>query len=176
MIVLAVGGIVAAALFSVSDLKITLTTVISRDVARMSKNAELARGLSGVFADTNLLLMSFIENDERLKDRGDRLIGTVHGYLDMLRGETEDAELAASLEEFGQSLEALLQQCTTLNGQLAAIRATEANLDGQIAALKDLPWSPQKCENWRNAVRPQPRRSINWSTLLSRLSIRPVLF
>jgi len=114
LIFIFVGGIVLTNFFSFNEVKQLLVTIIERDVAKIINNAQLGRELSQVFADTNLLVSTFIDQPEYLKTERSRLLDILQRNISpSVTGDTEN--LRQTLQEFTLNLETLLNHCALLN-------------------------------------------------------------
>jgi methyl-accepting chemotaxis protein len=137
LVFIAVGGIVAVTLFSFYEIRGGLTTIISRDVTQVLDNARVGRELSEVFADTNLLIATFTEEDELLKTEGKRLVETLQHQLSDVKQKGKEDGLYDTLQEFSSTLQSLLEQCAVINGILEEIRTTDNELHRMIVDLEE---------------------------------------
>ena len=126
VLLVAVGGIIAMTFYSFHNVKQGMRTVINSEVSQVIKNAGLGRELSGVFADANLLVGTFVEKDEFLRRESERLRAAFSRYLDAFDG--IEGALPAALQQYDRSLRAILEQSAFVNNVLKEILATETGM------------------------------------------------
>lgn len=132
IILFAIGGVGVANLLFSRRVGETLNTVIDRDVTRVIANAALSRNLNTVFAETHLLLNTFIEQDQVLAVDGERLIAVVRSSL-AARAPNDD--VYTTLTNFQQTLAVLFDQCAVILQASQQIQATEQKLETAIDEL-----------------------------------------
>ena len=134
VILMFVGGIVAANLVSFRDIQRVLVTIIDRDVAQVINNARVSLEISQVSSETNLLISTFIDQPEYLRAEGERLMAVLQDNA--ARSTTHGTEqIRAALQQFSRRLRALLDQCVVVNDMS---RAIEILHDDIATELKDL--------------------------------------
>ena len=133
LLFVAVGGIIAVTLFSFQNIKQGMTTVIGTEVADVIKNAGLGRELSVVFADANMLVGTFVENDALLQREGDRLLKMFERNLSAT-GQRENT-LAVSLQQYRGGLQSLLEQCAVVNAVIKEMRSVDLSIKQTLDAL-----------------------------------------
>ena len=104
LILIAVAGIVSVNLWSAGQIKDQILTTIKQDVARMTANAALSRDVNMVFADTNLLINTFLQRRDVLETERARLTAILQQQL-ASPGNSQDIQ--ASLQQFLTTLETL---------------------------------------------------------------------
>ena len=137
MIFFAVAGILTITFLSFHNIQQAMARIIGRDVPRVISNAKLGSEISGVFADTNLLVSTFAGEDGLLETEGKRLVETVERYLSEMEEKREAKILQTTLQEFALMLQALLEQCEIINGVLKNIRTTESEINQLIITLEE---------------------------------------
>ena len=137
LILISVGGITAVSLLSFQHVGNLLITMIDTKVSRTIENANLGRELSDIFADTDLLLRTFLEQEDVLKTEGERLIETLHRNVSSaITGHSE--ELKEPIQNFIQALQVLLEQCVVITEISQHIRSCNNELESQLTKLEDL--------------------------------------
>lgn len=99
LLLMALGGIVTVGFFSSSKIENALISVIDQEVNHAIENAELGRKLHKIFADTQLLVRTFDEQEETLEMQG----------ADLLRFLQESAAASAIVSETQVLRDALTQ-------------------------------------------------------------------
>lgn len=99
-----VAGIVGVNLWSAAQIKDQILTTIKQDVARMANNAALSRNVNMVFADTNLLINTFLQRRDVLETERARLTAILQQQL---ASSGNSQEVQASLQQFLDTLETL---------------------------------------------------------------------
>ncbi len=122
--------------WSFSHVRNLLTLHVSRNVDEVIVNAEIAREISKVFSDTNLLLGTYQRKDQYLKTKGDQLLK----ITTEIGTKTTDQRLKLALRNLKDSLENLLRQCQSVNSLLQRMSTNQKKihtvldrLDGLIA-------------------------------------------
>ncbi len=137
LIFITVGGIVTVALFSLYRFRTHMVTMIQEDVSQIIDNAELGRELSEVFADANLLIATFTEDDELLHTEGTRLLDMLRHQLSQNEDGQKKTQLQDALREFHASLHALLDQGAAVNSLLDTVRTLDQQLQQHILRLEE---------------------------------------
>lgn len=101
LIFVAVAGIVGVNLWSAKQIKAQVLTTISQDVTRMANNAALSRDVNAVFADTNLLINTFLQRRDVLETERARLTDVLQRQL---ASSDNSQEIQASLQQFLNTL------------------------------------------------------------------------
>ena len=129
--------------FSFQHVETLLVSIIDTKVTQVIHNAEFERELGAVFAEINLLISNFIEQDEEvLQQRGNRLLETLRANLSTqvvsasdLPGQT--GELQAVLQQFSDAWQVLLEHCLKLKQLSDKIRAIDTQLAEKLGQLED---------------------------------------
>ncbi len=128
-------GVVVAVMFWASR---NITEIFTSDVARETDqvilNADLARELSVILADANLLLGTFRGNNDYLETEGSRLLADI-GRLEQ---KASAGILKENLAELKAALKALLDQCNLLNMLIHRVQALHGEIQGDLLHLDDL--------------------------------------
>lgn len=132
LLLLAVAGVVLANLVLSRQIDDTLDTVIDKDVSQVINNAELSRNLSTVFAETHLLLNTFIEREEILHTESRRLVDILQKSL--AANTTNDIHVA--MNHFTQTLEVLLTQCAVILQMSNHLQTLNQALETAITTLE----------------------------------------
>ena len=137
LLLMALGGIVTVDFFSSSKIENALISVIDQEVNHAIENAELGRKLHKIFADTQLLVRTFDEQEETLEMQGADLLRFLQESAAASAIVSETQVLRDALTQFQQMLQTLLVQCAQIIEILRAIRTVERDLDGSITTLDD---------------------------------------
>lgn len=134
LILLSVAGTVAANLLVSHQVKDAVNALIDQDISRMIRNTELSRNLDAVFAETHLLLSTFIEQEDVLKREGQRLLVILqHSAV-----EDEKSTIHDALAQFQKTLTTLLDQCAVMIRITARLRSFEQELETLITQLDEM--------------------------------------
>ena len=134
LILLSVAGTVTANLLVSHQVRNAVNALIDEDISRMIRNTELSRNLDAVFAETHLLLGSFIEQEEVLKREGQRLLAILqHSAVEHEKNAIHDA-----LAQFQQTLTTLLDQCAVIIQITARLHSFEQELETSISQLDEM--------------------------------------
>ena len=145
--ILCVTGIIGVTIFSFQHIAPLLVGIVEKDVATVVENARLGRELSMVFADTNRLLSTFIDNQEFLETERNRLTSILEETLMSSGAFQHHEKLGRTLHLFTGQLRILFHRCAAINeistnlhiiGKTidADLEALEATLTEQMLALK----------------------------------------
>lgn len=137
VLLIALGGIVAVDFFSSSNIEDALITVIDQDVNHAIENAELGRKLYKVFADTQLLVRTFHEQEETLYTQGVELLRFLQESVKASAVVSQTSAFQEALTQFHHILQTLLDQCALIIEISKAIRAIENDIDENITMLDD---------------------------------------
>ncbi len=111
LIFVAVAGIVGVNLWSAGQIKDHVLTTIKQGVARMTNNAALSRDVNTVFADTNLLINTFLQHRDVLETERARLTAILQQQL---ASSGNSQETQTSLQQFLNTLEALFDHAVPI--------------------------------------------------------------
>jgi two-component system cell cycle sensor histidine kinase/response regulator CckA len=106
--------------------------IIDKDVNQVVENAQLGRELNGVFADTNLLISTFLNKEEDFQGEAGRIVTKAT----VLEKKGTNPQLKESLQDFTQKLQTLFGQCTVVNNYSGKLDSLEHKLDKGLAALE----------------------------------------
>lgn len=112
--ILCVGGIVGVTIFSFQHIENLFLEIIHEDVNNVVKNAEFGREISEVFANSDLVINSFVENDELLKTTGNELIASLN-QISLPGASSGTEKLQQTLQEYTSKFQALLEQAKEVN-------------------------------------------------------------
>ncbi|MCP4403477.1 MAG: HAMP domain-containing protein [bacterium] len=139
VILVFVGGIVAANLVSFRDIQHVLSTIIDRDVAQIIENARLSREISQVFAETNLLMSTFIDHPEYLRSEGERLLNVLQRNLSLFAADSStEKQIRNALKQFSQRLRVLLDQCVAVNDMSQSIEVLHGDITAELMSLEKI--------------------------------------
>ncbi|GAK57559.1 methyl-accepting protein RppA [Candidatus Vecturithrix granuli] len=134
MVFLIIGGGMFVVFFSFSNIERMMTRIVKQDVYQVIENARIGRELTGVFADTSHLLDRFLEQEDLLKNEGDRLVKTTNA-LDTQR---TNVRLQEALQEFTRQLQALLEQGTIISKVSQELNTIDQELTLKLKDLESL--------------------------------------
>lgn len=138
MILISVAGMTFVSFYSFQQVETLLISIIETKVAQVIQNAELERELSNVFAETNLLISNFIEQEPgTLQQQGNELVETVQANL-TTKVVTNSEKLHPVLKEFSGALQVLLEQCLKISQLFDTIQSTDAQFAERLVQLEDL--------------------------------------
>lgn len=126
--------IVGIVFWSFSNVRNLLTLHVSRNVDEVISNADIARGISKVFADANLLLGTYRWRDRYLKTKGEQLAEATTE----LGSKTANERLKPALQDFKERLEILLRGCQDVNTVLRQMKANQEKTYSLLDRLDDL--------------------------------------
>ena len=116
------------------DIEQLTNTIITRDVNRIIQNSQLARDLSGVLTETNLLVSTFYGHDNVLEK--ERTVIT--SGIDTILLQPMEAAQRDILTQFRTSLTQVLQQCKTINTHHAKIVEKDRILHELLTQLEGI--------------------------------------
>ncbi|MBD3306690.1 HAMP domain-containing protein [candidate division KSB3 bacterium] len=132
-----VGGIVAIDLLSFQQVERLLMVIIDKDVAEITENASLSRDLSHVFADTNLLIGTFIDRPDYVHTERTRLLEMVEQNL-VSSAARDNEQLQDLLHQFAQQLQLVLEQCTRINDVSKSLALLHTEAAERLRTLESL--------------------------------------
>jgi len=97
----------------------------------------LDKELSQLSSDTNLLISTFVDNEELLKAEGERLISILERNISTSVSHNAK-ELRDSLQEFTQKLQSFLDQCAEINRISRDLQAIHDELDTGLTNLDNV--------------------------------------
>jgi len=124
--------IILAVFLSFRDIESFSRKIINTDVNQVVVNAQLGRDLNGVFADTDLLISTFLNRDEDLRKEATR-ISTKANALEM---KVTTPQLREALKGFTSKQQTLFEQCATVQGYSRKLDQLEQQLSREISALE----------------------------------------
>ncbi len=128
------GGILIVVHTSFINIESSVTMIIDRDITQVIQNSQLGRELTKVFADINLLISTFYENEDLLKTEGNRLVRKTAS----LATQIVDAQLQKAFQRFNVQFRSLLLQGSTTNEISQAIQAIDHELSDNLVALEEV--------------------------------------
>ncbi|SLM28077.1 hypothetical protein MTBBW1_1250008 [Desulfamplus magnetovallimortis] len=120
--------------FSFRHIEEVLTTRFASETHRIIENSNMARELSRVLSDMNLILRTFYEKSEILDTEGKRLFNGI----DALLAKSGNEEMSISLGRFKQHLIHILDQCGDVNLVREELRETEKRFDDSLISLDEI--------------------------------------
>jgi two-component system cell cycle sensor histidine kinase/response regulator CckA len=131
--------VVLVVFLSFRDIETYSRAEIEKDVNQIVENAQLGRDLGGVFADTDLLVSTFMNKEEGFR----REVRRVVTMATVLEKKGTNPQLTELLIDFTQKLQALFGQCTVVRDDSRKLDSLEHELDKELGALKGtLPGNP----------------------------------
>lgn len=132
-----VAGMVAVNLFSFGQIRALLFSIIEQDLVQITRNAQLGRDLSQVFAETNLLISIFLDRQEYFRITQGKLLD----QLELLMTSplvNKAISLQNVLTQFMTQLQIVFEQCMRINATSEDLYAFDQSVSGQLQNLEDL--------------------------------------
>ena len=107
-------------------------TIINRDVNEVIKNAELGRDLSVVFAESDLLISTFMNKDEDVRVKGERVVSRAYALEKI--GTTP--KLKGAIGDFALQLQTLFQQCVVAHGYSLELDSLEREIERDLSGVE----------------------------------------
>ncbi|NVN91900.1 MAG: PAS domain S-box protein [Desulfuromonadales bacterium] len=127
-------SIILAVFLSFRDIETFSRTIINTDVNQVVVNAQLGRDLNAVFADTDLLISTFLNRDDDFRKTSARISAKAHA----LEKNVSSPQLKQALHNFTSTQQALFEQCATVHGYSRKLDQLEQQLSKEISALEGL--------------------------------------
>lgn len=118
------GLVIGTALLSYRHVQSLVTETVEKSLEQLNISGRISRGLSVVFADTNLLLATFYDNQKTLDDVSSSLLLDIAG----LQRITIDSKLSVALSELTSTLHRTFSQCSVVNRVLGQQIQTENDI------------------------------------------------
>lgn len=106
--------------------------IINQEVNEVIRNAELGRDLNVVFAESDLLVSTFMGKDVDVRKKGDRIVARVTAL-----GETvSNPKLKGAMGDFAQQLQSLFRQCATVYDHSAQLVLDEKEVEKDLSGIE----------------------------------------
>ena len=136
LILISVGGIIAVNTLSFFDVKDSLESMIDHDVGQIIENTRVNNDFINSIVASDLLINTFTERENTLKEQKDRLIDEIKTDIRSLKLDRKNSKKV--FQEYIQKLDKLFAQCATINGILKEINTIEISLDTELANLDEI--------------------------------------
>ncbi len=134
LILLIFCGVVGTVFFSFSKIEIFMTGIVKEDVANIVENARMGRELSTIFTDSSHLINIFLEQEDALKNDGERLVKSATA----LSTGGSDNHIAKISQEFAAQLQILIAHGETIQSISQEVKKTDAELNSSLIEFSDL--------------------------------------
>ena len=138
LIVIAVAAIVLVTFIQSNSIRLHIGKTLNRDIQTMLSSAQLGRALNAIFAEANLVLMTFPERDDYLNSQKKHLLRTLQDQQRDLYKDNVKSKYLEPLELFIAVLRPILYQCSTINSIFSKIRQTEQLIEQNLSAINEL--------------------------------------
>lgn len=132
MVFLVFGLIAISVFYSYRNIDRLISESVIKEIHQNIEDSGLLRELSRVFADTNLLVNTFVRREEVLQARGQELEITTKNLLT----KTTNEQLQKALSEFAENQTTLFQQCAEVNRVIRATDAKGKEFENQLNTLE----------------------------------------
>ncbi|OQX21833.1 MAG: hypothetical protein BWK80_32090 [Desulfobacteraceae bacterium IS3] len=134
LILLIFCGVIGTVFVSFSKIETFMTGIVKKDVADIVENARIGREISTIFTDTSHLINIFIEQEEGLKNEGERLIKSAAA----LSAKGSDNHISKTCQEFAAELQILIKQGETIQNISQEVKKTDAELNSSLIEFSDM--------------------------------------
>jgi signal transduction histidine kinase/methyl-accepting chemotaxis protein len=107
-------------------------TIINKDVNEVVKNAQLGRDLGVVFAESDLLLSTFMNREKDVRVEGERILLRAKA----LEKTGTTPELEGAIGNFVKKLQTLFWQCSVAHDYSVRIDSLEREMEKDLSALE----------------------------------------
>ncbi|HEX2769760.1 MAG TPA: hypothetical protein VHN12_10805, partial [Geobacteraceae bacterium] len=125
LVFLVFGMIVLAVLVVFRNMEDLSKTLIRNNINRVIANGQLGRGLTKIFADTDLITGTYLHGDRDVKKEGDLVIAAAS----VLEAKSEIPRMKVSLHDLTGELRSLFEGITVVRGHSDKLKAREQALN-----------------------------------------------
>jgi signal transduction histidine kinase len=132
LIIVAFSMIALSVVFSFRNIGSFSGTIINKDVNEVVKNAQLGRDLGVVFAESDLLISTFMNREKDVRVEGERILQRARG----LEKSGTTAALEVAIGNFVKKLEQLIRQCSVTHDYSEGIDSLEIEMEKELSGLE----------------------------------------